>query len=440
MTILLIVITAIVAILLGKHSFGKWFNHLSLYTTVWATMLFFFELKLIRYSDLSLKTWIVITTTYVIFVIGTLTPIIARSSIGKVRLEFNNSITALPAIFSDNGRTLKKLIILFSVIGILAALQHWKVLFDKYGTIENIMIEAFKIYRSRVEGDIKGVIPYVWLTSYIGLVLAGIYSAYRNKISLLSLFPLMAVLIKELANFSRAGILFGFIEFFISYLLFRHFMSKNPKIAKHNNSLKLALSFILIFTLMALGASAVKYLRHPVDDMRGSSSSLSSFKGGFLISPSIYLYASAHVAVLDKHLDREARAELFGNKTLSPFYRFLGGFDLVKKPKYHQKGYFVPQWTNTGSYLRDIHDDFGYVGVFIIPFFLGLLSTFYWFRFYENGRINDFIILVHLYLIIALSFLTMITSFPSWTIGLILLLMIFSILEKWKLMREHSTL
>ena len=34
-------------------------------------------------------------------------------------------------------------------------------------------------------------------------------------------------------------------------------------------------------------------------------------------------------------------------------------------------------WTNTGTYLREIHADFGYVGLFTIPFLLGLLTTIF---------------------------------------------------------------
>ena len=72
-------------------------------------------------------------------------------------------------LFYKNGLILKYAIIFFSIVGLLTALQHWKLLFDEYGTLANIMLEASKIYRDRVESPIK-VTPYVWLTSYVGSI------------------------------------------------------------------------------------------------------------------------------------------------------------------------------------------------------------------------------------------------------------------------------
>lgn len=291
------------------------------------------------------------------------------------------------------------------------------------------MMEASKIYRDRVESPIE-VTPYVWLISYVGVFIAGMYSAYIKKISLLALLPIIAVLIKEIANFSRVGILLSFFGFFTSFLLFRHYLSWQGGTIVKTPRIKIVLSFTLLFLLLAAGASTVKFLRNPVDQMKGSSAALRTYRGGFVISPSIYLYASSHVGVLNKHLEEEAQYKLVGSKTFSPIYRFLVRFDVVQKQKYFTKGYFTPQWTNTGTFLRDIHADFSYWGVFTIPFLLGLLCTYFWFKFYEGGNLADYIILTYLYLLIAMSFLLWVSSFPQWMVVLMLLLVIMPLLEK----------
>jgi len=429
MILFIILLIGISSILLSKYYFGKWFNHLSLYSCIWMSMLFFYEIRLIRYYELSLNTWLVIISAFVGFVLGIMTIFCARSVFNK-----SNIIKITPklstSLFYKNSLILKIAIILIFFVGILSAFQHWKVLFDEYGTLTNIIIEASKIYRDRVEGSVEGVTPYVWLISYVGVFIAGMYSAYINKLSLLALLPIIAVLLKEIANFGRVGMLLSFFEFFTSYLLFRHYLSWQGGPIIKTSRIKIALSFTLLFVLLIAGASTVKFLRNPIDPMKGSSAALRTYRGGFVISPSIYLYASSHVGVLNKHLEEEAQAKLVGSKTISPIYRFLSRFEFVEKPKYHQKGYFTPQWTNTGTYLRDIHGDFSYWGVFSIPFLLGLLCTYFWFKFYEGGNLTDYIILTYLYLLIAMSFLVWVSSFPQWMIALLLLLIIMPLLEK----------
>ena len=415
MTSLFVLIIGFCSIILSKHYFGKWFNHISLYSAIWSLMIFLFDLRLISYLELSDKTWFVIVGAYIAFILGVLTILSARRVFNKT-----NSFPTVPdftsVLFSNNAKKLKIIILILSIVGILSALQHWKVLFDEYGNLVNIMIEAFKIYRTRTEGDLEGVVPYIWLTIHAGVVLAGLYTAYKKRITILALLPILALLLKEIANFSRAGILLGFVEYFVSFMLMRHYLSAQLRSTIKAKKLGIIFTIIVVFTLMALSASAIRYLRHPIDEMKGSTKELSTFKGSFFLSPGIYLYASSHVAVLDKHLQEEAQAKLVGNKTISPIYRFLSGFDLVEKPEYHQKGYYIPQWTNTGTYLRDIHADFSYWGVFLIPFIIGLVTTYYWFKFYETGLLSNYIILVYMYLIICMSFLFMATSHPAWMI------------------------
>jgi oligosaccharide repeat unit polymerase len=244
-----------------------------------------------------------------------------------------------------------------------------------------------------------------------------------------ALLPIIALLLKEIANFSRAGILLGFMEFFVSFMLMRHYFTSRSINENKIGKLNIVMVVIVVFSLMAVSASVIRFLRHPTDQMVGSTKELSTFKGGFFLSPGIYLYASSHIGVLNKHLEEEAQAKLIGNKTISPIYRFLSSFEVVRKPEYHQKGYYIPQWTNTGTYLRDLHADFSYWGVFVAPFLVGLLTTFYWFKFYETGKLKDYVILVYLYLIIGMSFLFMVTSHPAWMIVLPMILILISTLE-----------
>ena len=210
---LLVLIVGFSFIYLGRIWFGKWFNHLTIYSLIWMTMLYLYELGLIYFVTLSVYTWLVIIGAFLSFVFGILTLLSAR---GTLNLKSQATIEQLK-LFTDDGKTLKYTIYFFSIIGLLAALQHWNVLLSKYGTVINVFLNAYHIYQERVSGQLEGVIPYIWLIIYPAICLAGIYTAYKRKLTFVALLPLIALVLKESANLSRAGMLFGLSEFIASF-------------------------------------------------------------------------------------------------------------------------------------------------------------------------------------------------------------------------------
>jgi oligosaccharide repeat unit polymerase len=429
MSILLTVTIGISAIFLGKHLFQKWFNHLSLYSVIWVLMITFYELKIIPYIDLTIETWVVIISSFFCFLLGIITLTTARDALGRPKVTFEHSKFHID-IFRDNGRLIRWFIFAFSLIGILSALQHWMVLIDEFGNVMNVLINSFKIYRMRLSGEIKGVVPYLWLFGYFGVALAGIYTAYKNRITFLSLLPLIAVILKESARFTRAGILFALLEFLLSFIFFRHLLSKSETKTFGFNKLKIIPSVIVMAIILFLAASLVKIARNPTESFEGTQSSLTQYEGGILISPSLYFYMSSHLGVLDRYLEKDNENLIFGAQTFFTVYSILQNFNLVDRPDYQSRGYYIPYWSNTATYLRDLHSDFGYLGILLFPFLLGLLTTFFWCRYYENHRIIDLIVMIFLNLIIGFSFFKLIMQLPNWTFGLLIVGISLMFIEK----------
>jgi len=429
MSILFTVIVVISALFLGKYLFKKWFNHLSLYSLIWGVMIILYELKIIPYIDLTFETWVVIVSSYFSFLLGIFTLKTARDSLGRTEVTFEQSNFHID-IFRDNGRLIRWFIFAFSLIGILSALQHWMVLIDEFGSVINVLINSYKIYRMRLLGEIKGVVPYLWLFGYFGVALAGIYTAYKNRITFLSLLPLIAVILKESARFTRAGILFALLEFLLSFMFFRHLLSKTDTKTFGFNKLKIIPSILIIAIILFPGASLVKIARNPTETFQGTQSSLTKHEGGILISPSLYFYMSSHLGVLDRYLDKDNENLIFGAQTFFTFYSILQKFNLVDRPDYQAKGYFIPYWSNSATYLRDLHSDFGYSGILLFPFLLGLLTTFFWYRFYEYYQIIDLVVMIFLNLIIGFSFFKLVIQVPNWTFGLLIVSLTLIFIEK----------
>jgi len=148
------------------------------------------------------------------------------------------------------------------------------------------------------------------------------------------------------------------------------------------------------------------------------------------ISPSIYLYFSSQIVVLSKYLEKESETCIWGENTFLPIYNLIAKTGWIERPRFYQKGYYVPMWTNTGTYLREIHADFGYPGIFVVPFLLGFFSTWAWFAFMNSKKAIHFVFLVYFMVIIGFSFLMMITRLGVWWISLFFILVFVILLNR----------
>ena len=81
MTSVITIIIFVFSVMLGKTLFGRWFNHLSLYVFVWAPMILLYEMKLIRYHNLTPATLTIIFLSYFCFLLGILTYVSAKEKV-----------------------------------------------------------------------------------------------------------------------------------------------------------------------------------------------------------------------------------------------------------------------------------------------------------------------------------------------------------------------
>lgn len=404
----------VLSICFSKIIYRKWLNPLSLYAVIWGGMIFLYGFRLLPLIDLSTEAWIIIILSYLSFILGGVLVYTARDYFSKSN-EFYKWKKDDIFIFYKNGKYLNLIILILSTFGLLAAIQHWLYLLKEYGSFAEIFIHAQRVYRYRIDNINQGAIPFVWLLSYVSIFLSGIYTAYKKRLTLGALISILGISLKALATFTRGGILFGFLEFIIGFVVFRYILKENDDYKNSSNIRMLFGSLFLILILVA-SASIVKLSRTGMDSYyKGASSNISKFEGGGIISPSVYFYLTSQIAVLSKYLDDEYQNNLFAENTLFPIYRFLGKFDLVKKPKFESKGYYVPTWSNTSTYLGNLHKDFGYSGIFLGPFLLGVFVTYFWYKVLFDGELANVIILSFLILIIGMSFFALQLTVVWWT-------------------------
>ena len=431
MALILIAVITLSGILLGKFLFKKWFNHLTIYCFVFGGSIFLYEIRLLPYIELTSTTWLLLISSYLSFLLGILTIISIRNLEKERPLLIVKSDVSL-RIFSDGGKTLKYTIIIFSLISLYSAYDFWKVLVKQFGSIPAVLINSQVIYRLNITGELKGTIPYIALFGYVAVFLVGIYTAYKGKFTLLTFIPLISVIIREIAGAGRVGMLMALVEFTFSFFLFRHLLNNDLTNKYKFSRVNAVFASITLIAVFVSAASLVRISRmsKATENFTGASSTLMQTRENLIISPSVYLYLSSDVGVLSKYLSSEKENVSFGQNTFLTLYTFLAKLDLVKKPAIYQRGYRIPFWTNTGTYLRELHADFGITGVLLGPFLLALSITWLWFKFYEDKSLIAFSFFVFLNIIVGLSFFVMATRVLYWSVSLVLVILLIPFLEK----------
>lgn len=418
------------SILLGKYYFKKYVNPLSIYSIIWFGLLTFFHLKLINYDNLSLNTWIIIIFSYISFILGILVYFTAIRIYKNEPNFIEDRNKSLPMIFSNDGKILKYLVLFFSILGVIGALQHWSILINKYGSIVEVFLHLGRIRQLTVQGEIEGILPYISALSFVAIFFAGLYSAWKKRITLISFLPLIAIIIKDTAAAGRVGILIGFLEFGLAYVFTSYYLRTFVTVDKKKGKARIYFSIAIALTIFFTSIFVIKGLRGGSEEVYGAGRGISSLSNNLFITPTLYLYFSGHVGVLSQYLEKDEEKARFGENTFRFVYNVLSKFGFTDKAEMYQRGYYIPVWINTGTFLRELHADFGIGGTLLFLFLLGIIISFVWQNFYKTGNFIFLVFLVYFSLIISMSFLMMITRLTTWSISLLTILIVMVTIEK----------
>lgn len=422
------------AILTGRMLFGKWFNHLTIYFVIWAGMIFFYELRLMAYYDLSTHVWLVVYSGSLSFYFGSVLYPIFKKIHSEKELINKDSKSGIFDELVSNDKLLSGIIICLGFIGLFAAIHHWYILVTKFGGLPQVFINFNSIYRLRVENKIEGIIPYIFISSYVAVFFAGIKVAKEGKISFLSMLPFIGVFLKEFANVARAGILLSFIMFASTMIISSYIIKKKNGTPRQSFfRVKNIIVFAVLISVSIGAAGAVRSLRGSIESFNASGAQLREFRDNFFLTPSLYLYLSSHIGVLNMYFIKPPKEDpLFGEVILYTLYNALAKLDITPQANLYDAGYFIPMWTNTSTVYKQVHEDFGDVGVLVAPFIVGFLCSYFLLRFLLFHRLNSLILLTFFYIGVAFSFLGPVTKLTTWSISLIVLIIISWLLSFWR--------
>lgn len=410
--------------LFGKSAFGKWFNPVSFYSLIWGGMLGMHELRLIRYPDMSSETWLLIFSSWGTFTLGALTVLLIQ----QIRDEDMNS-----SIRGVKESSLIKVILLLCFLGSFGVVQHWLVLIKAFGSVASAIALGSIVFSARVRGELPGMVPYIADFVLAAISFTGVYLRLKHKVNWYVIVPLILISIEAMAWMGRAKVLIAGVLLFTSYS-FSRFHSQEAKLSTRARW-GLAISVAVIFILIAVASEGIRSVRKVNEQFYAASPTLNKLQKVPFLTPSIYVYVSGHVAVLDKFLHYQAEnkgeKDTFGENTLAPLYRLI--WRLTGEGYYirtYASFYTVPIDLNTGTYLRDLYADFGETGALIFPYVLSFVTTLLYFSNRRNIRLWKIVLLSHLFVVIGFSFALQAMQWGYWWDSLIISLVVARILEK----------
>jgi oligosaccharide repeat unit polymerase len=358
MTILLLASWWAGMMLVARWICGRWFNHLSLYTCIWTASLIAFEMRLIVYHSIVFEAWLFVFVAWVALYLGTAIAamIFPRRTVRRFpELRIKRLKVAI-------------LCLVFASFASSAILVSDIVKIVESDPITALTGDANQIYAMRFENEVSGIL-YVSFVGYATCALGGIYTARLGRLTVTGVLPLIAQTLDGIVSMQRAGILLGALIFASAYYF-------TPRAAK----LRMHWWKTLLMTALILGAFlAITFNRGGAQIFAGESEPLVEAGESISVLPQLYLYASSPLACFSEYLKapREDGAGLWGRYTLAPIYRFLGKhYGLNTYVPHYQSFYNTPESVNVGTYLREIHYDFGGSAIFLFPFCLGFIITF----------------------------------------------------------------
>lgn len=368
MQLMIFIILLIVHLIFCKYVLKSFTLPFSIYGIIWFVVLIFMRIPIISFEPFSTYTMIILISSYVAL-------LIPHIFISKKKLV--NYLYQLSDVRVIKGA--KKIYKWLFLISLVLTVLYVYFMTKHYGGIMYMLQHSYYV---RYDAMGQQIVPLA-ITYGLGFGYAaagiGSYLLFFSKSSLMQklyyIMPFFFAVAIDILTSGRMGILFYAIIYFSALLLKYNCANKETR-----RMYRILLFFGLILGLIVLFIP--KYLR----DASVGGSDYSSYTRYLtnqdltklpLIGPFMhyFIYITGPVAAFDQYVTTFADNFTFGEAQFLPivhiFNRLLGRettYELIYEHVY------VPFNTNIFTYLREAYSDFGFVGVVLTPFTLGLLS------------------------------------------------------------------
>jgi len=409
MTLFLIFSAGTVGIFLGRFLMKRWFNHLSVYSFFWTASLALYTLRLIRYYEISAEAWFYIGISWFMLFLGTFVSMWARAAAHQSTDSSQFGEESKPR-FSRNLKFLSRIIIVLSILSLVTIIYQFLLIIRTFGSIGAALIQANMLYGARLTGEISGI-PYLGSLPLAACCLAGIYTALRRKITFLSILPFIVVGLHGIIVMGRWNIVIaGYL--FLTALLY----TPHERFIKRNTIITFILVAILVLGTFIFISSSRRLKIH----FRYELENMETVRSTILFLPSFYFYFSAPPVAFSEYLYIGEEKFYPGSYTFKPVYNILAKLALAEPLPPFNLFINTPERINAGTYLREIHADFGPLGVIIFPYVLGIILTLLYLRITYRPSVIWIVLFAHFFVIVCHSWSVNVMKHGQWAVSILI--------------------
>jgi oligosaccharide repeat unit polymerase len=415
-------------LLISKRLFYSYFSPFGIFGLLWALLFALYYLKIIPYFDLSLQAKLILYGSYFSFLIGGLTAGIAFQI--KRRNNKPRKTTTFSFLSKNNQLFFKKAILIVGTLAFVSSIIYllkviefvdWQIVLQKPWLMK---------YAPRSDlFEINKIWGYLSSFNYIVAIMGGFYCAAFSFRYWPVYLAIAGGLVNSMASLGRAFMIEIVIFYLVAYFLTK--LWKEKKLKLKITLRKTVIGGIILVLFFSALVSVVNIRRGVNFDARYTSE---YYTGSTIPDPifQYYRYFSANLPAFDAFITNFDENEKmgYGKITFFPITKQFYKLGIIKElPKVkNYENVRTPIPINTFTYLRPIYQDFRFLGTIILPYLIGLISSFLFLNFLFKPNFIKLIILSYIYLYIISTYIA--SSLSSMMIWVSLLVFLFIMLIK----------
>lgn len=426
---ILYIILNILVIMWSVLKYKNKLNPLTIFLIPWTLMVFGYELKFIKYNQLTYYTYMVLYISTIVYCFGAYLGSIIKN---KKKIQTNKrNLLIDEKKFKKKLRTI--LLVTASLSGITIMYSIF-IIFSRYGT--SFIYKISQIYGERSTGSFSvDYIPYIGSFIYIS-IFVGIFYFIDYGFHPVLIIPILLTCLKPFTGGARQGLVGILVMIVIAFLL-----NKKEKVkVKDKKEKNVKRKFLLIITIVSMFGLLI-FISNQRSQYAVSSSfnTYASPKFKKIINKvpaayQMYTYFTSPLGVLNEYLKEEPFS--FGKNTLFPIYNVLNKIGFGIPVERYQTFYFIPMRSNVGTAIRELIEDYTLIIAIIFIFLDGIIVGNSYKRMKDNNSYKNRYMVSFLFFLVSMSWFMWFLRDANIILAMIGGYIIFNELDKYKIVEN----
>ena len=386
---IIFLLLALISLFVSQKLFGTIFSPIGIFGFIWNIYLLFFEVRLVNYYPLEFTTYVALIGSYFAFTAGVIISVIFVKDQAHLK-EFNRVSFQSKSIKSFDFHKAKNVLVFINIVAFIGLIL---IIFKLQKIVLLSNIYDMNLVRNSMHGlssserVMSGFLGYLTSLLPLNAVFCGIFVTYIPKVRFQIFLCFIIGLLISLISGNRAMLIMITFLFISSYIITKTL----TKGIKFKRILLPILPSILILCFVFVFIGKIRFAPENVFLKMFARYDIP----WAILHP--YSYITAGVGAFNILLESLPNFSIPFLHSLAPIIRLLAKiepelfrYDYETIVYYTVNNVFVPTplRTNVYTYLGAIFSDFGWAGMFIAPFLIGIISGLVFIRLLRKPTIT----------------------------------------------------